>query len=415
MSVVPRDCLAHAHDLATFEAARLTAMALVRPHARTELVPLAEARGRVLAAPIVAPRPLPAFDQAAMDGYALRLGGRAGFPSILPVRGKTEAGDPPGALVPGTAHRITTGAALPAGADTVVMQEHVTLRGDVIQLPSDLSANSHVRRAGEDVAGGAPVLEAGRVLAWPEIALVAALGIARVPVAAWVKVAVLTTGSELHRAGETAPAGGIYDSNGPMLAALLGASGVAVTMVSVGDVLDDIARMITGLSASADLILTTAGVADGARDHVRAAVERAGGILDVVRVAMKPGKPLVLGRIGKAAFIGLPGNPQAAAFAALAFVRPMVDVLRGAEAAKRLTGRLGFPCRVRQGRTELLPVRLACTRAELVAERAGPEGSHRLMPMTAADAVAILPGSREPIVAGTLVEILPFDRTRFER
>jgi molybdopterin molybdotransferase len=415
MSVVPRDCLAHARGLVSFEAARLTAMALVRPRGRSERVPLGEARGRILATRIVAPRSLPAFDQAAMDGYALRLGGMAGLPLILPVSGKTEAGDMPGVLVAGTAHRITTGAALPAGADTVVMQEDVSLRGEVIQLPSDLPANSHVRRAGEDVMEGAPVLEAGRVLGWPEIALLAALGMAEVPVAATVRVAVLTTGSELHRAGEEAPAGGIYDSNSPMLAALLAAPGVVVSTVSVGDELDGIARMLAELSESADLVVTTAGVADGARDHVRAAVMQAGGTLDVVRVAMKPGKPLVLGRIGGAAFIGLPGNPQAAAFAAIAFVRPMIDRLCGARAPRRLTARLGFAASVRPGRTELLPVRLACTRAELAAERTGPAGSHRLLPMTAADAVAILPGSKEQMEAGTLVEILPFDRPRFER
>jgi molybdopterin molybdotransferase len=415
MSAVPRDCLGHARDLVSFEAARLTALALVRSRAQGELVPLGEARGRVLATPVVAPRALPAFDQAAMDGYALRLGGSAGLPLVLPVRGKTEAGDPPGVLAPGAAHRITTGAALPAGADTVVLQEHVTLRGDRIRLPSDLPANSHVRRAGEDVAEGAPVLEAGRVLDWPEIALLAALGIAEVPVAAPVKVAVLTTGSELHRVGERTGAGGIYDSNGPMLAALLDAPGVAVTTVSIGDEPDGIAHRLAGLSTSADLMVTTAGVADGARDHVRAAVGRAGGVLDVVRVAMKPGKPLVLGRIGAAAFIGLPGNPQAAAFAALAFVRPMVDMLRGARPSKRLTARLGFACGTRPGRTELLPVRLACVGPELVAGRAGPEGSHRLLPMAAADAVAVLPGARETIEAGTPVEILPFDRPRFER
>jgi molybdopterin molybdotransferase len=318
-------------------------------------------------------------------------------------------------LAPGTAHRIMTGAALPRGADTVVMQEHVTLRDGRIELPLDLPANAHVRRAGEDVAPGTTVLEPGRVLGWPEIALLAALGIAGVPVAATVKVAVLATGSELRRAGEQAPAGHIYDSNGPMLAALLAAPGVEVTMVTIGDELDAIARMLAALSATADLMVTTAGIADGSRDHVRAAVMQASGALDVVRVAMKPGKPLALGRIGRAAFVGLPGNPQAAAFAALAFVRPMVDRLLGAPSAKRLTARLGVGCQAKPGRTELLPVRLASEGATLVAHPAGPEGSHRLTPLAAADAVAVLPGSAEPVVAGTLVEILPFDRPRFER
>lgn len=415
MSVVPRDCFAQAGSLVSFEAARLTATTLVRSRSRCENVPLVQARGRVLAAPIVAPRPLPPFDQAAMDGYAFALGDPNGPPLLLPVVGKTEAGDPPGVLGPGTARRITTGAALPRGADAVVMQEHVILQGDVIQLPPGLPANSHVRRAGEDVGRGAVVLQPGRRLAWPDVALLAALGIAEVPVAATVKVVVLTTGSELQDAGAPATAGGIYDSNGPMLAALFDAPGVAVTTVTVGDDPGAIAGILSRLAPTADVIVTTAGVADGSRDHVRAAVLQAGGTLDVVKVAMKPGKPLALGRLGDAAFVGLPGNPQAAAFAALAFLRPMIDALLGASPPRRLTARLSFGYRVQPGRTELLPVRLVCEEATLIARSTGPEGSHRLLPMVAADAVAILPGSKHRVFAGAPVEILPFDRLRFER
>ncbi|MBN9011375.1 MAG: molybdopterin molybdenumtransferase MoeA, partial [Rhizobiales bacterium] len=187
MSVVPRDCFVSARGLVSFEVARLTALALVRAQARSEVVPLAEARGRVLAAPVVAPRSLPAFDQAAMDGYAIALGDRTGLPLLLPVEGTTEAGDPPAVLAPGTAHRITTGAALPRGADTVVMQEEVTLVDGAIALPPGLPANDHIRRAGEDIARGTTVLACGRTLGWPEITLLAALGIAAIPVAATVK------------------------------------------------------------------------------------------------------------------------------------------------------------------------------------------------------------------------------------
>jgi len=393
MSVVPRDCFVSARGLVSFEVARLTALALVRAQARSEVVPLAEARGRVLAAPVVAPRSLPAFDQAAMDGYAIALGDRTGLPLLLPVEGTTEAGDPPAVLAPGTAHRITTGAALPRGADTVVMQEEVTLVDGAIALPPGLPANDHIRRAGEDIARGTTVLACGRTLGWPEITLLAALGIAAIPVAATVKVVVLATGSELMRAGEPASASHIHDSNGPMLAALLAGPGVEVGAITVGDEVDAIAHLLATLSATADVVVTTAGVADGSRDHVRAAILQAGGTLDVVKVAMKPGKPLALGRIGRAAFVGLPGNPQAAAFAALAFVRPMIDMLR----------------------TELVPMRLACEEGTLVAHSVGPDGSHRLAPLAAADAVAILPGSDEPIAAGMPVEILSLERYRFER
>jgi molybdopterin molybdotransferase len=236
---------------------------------------------------------------------------------------------------------------------------------------------------------------------------------ATIPVAAALRVAILATGSELRQAG--ASAGGIYDSNGPMLAALLGAPGVEVTTATVDDGPGAVMEALQALAGTADLVITTAGMADGSRDHVRAAVERAGGRLELVRVAMKPGKPLALGRLGDAAFVGLPGNPQAAAFAALAFIRPMIAALLGAPLPGRLTARLGFACRPRTGRTELVPVRLASDAASLVAHRAGAEGSHRLLPMAGADAVAILPGSAHPIAAGTPVEVLPFDRLRFER
>jgi len=411
MNVVPRDCFVPAHDLVSFEAARRTALALVGSAIRSEAVPLSDARGRVLAETVIAPRPLPAFDQAAMDGYAYRRCDVQGEPPLLlPVAGKTEAGDLPSALVAGAAHRITTGAAMPHGADVVVMQEEVTLVDGTIALPLGLSANAHIRRAGEDIARGAKVLAAGRAIGWPEVTLLAALGIAAVPVAAIVKIAVLATGSELVPAGEPASASQRHDSNGPMLAALLAAPGVAVETITVGDELGEIAQLLAELSATADVVVTTAGVADGSRDHVRAAVLQAGGTLDVVKVAMKPGKPLALGRIGRAAFVGLPGNPQAAAFAALAFVRPMIDMLRGMPVAKRLTARLAVAQTLRAGRTELVPMRVACEDGTLLAYAAGPEGSHRLAPIAAADAVAVIPGSDGPVAAGTPVEILPFDR-----
>jgi molybdopterin molybdotransferase len=259
------------------------------------------------------------------------------------------------------------------------------------------------------------VLEQGRIIGWPEIALLAALGVAKVAVVAPVTIVILTTGSELRSAGDELDAGQIYDSNGPMLAALLASPGVSVTTLAVDDDLDSVTSALDMQADRADLVITTAGMADGDRDHVRAAVARVGGSLDVVKVAMKPGKPLALGRLRRASFVGLPGNPQAAAFAALAFVRPLLSALRNAPEPERFTARLAFSWTCRRRRTELVPVGLSVREGQWIACRSGPEGSHRVMPMADADAVAVLHGAAEILSAGAVVEVLPFDRSRFLR
>ncbi|UDL90763.1 molybdopterin molybdotransferase MoeA [Mesorhizobium sp. PAMC28654] len=397
----------------SFETARAVAVALAEPLNRQEDVPLVRAVGRILAATIEAPRPLPAFDQAAMDGYAIRLSGETGVPLILPLSGRTRAGDKPDVLTPGTAHRVMTGAPLPGGADTVIMQELATRRGDHVQFGLDVEAGSHVRRVAEDVRQGTTVLRPGRMIGWTEIALLSALGVATVSVARPLRVAVLATGSELRNAGEPLPLGAIYNSNGPMLGALLAAPSVHVTSLTVRDDLTAIAQALESIAGVVDLVIVTAGMSVGEEDHVRNAVVRAGGGLDIVKVAMKPGKPLAFGTLAGAYFIGLPGNPQAAAFGALAFVRPMMKALLGQAPANRITAEINFTHPRKPDRTELLPVRLNVEQGRLTAHRSGPDGSHRMMPMVFADAVAIVPGASTPVEVGSLLEVLPFDQPRF--
>ncbi|MGV1793510.1 molybdopterin molybdotransferase MoeA [Rhizobium sp. A37_96] len=414
MPVVLADpCFRSREATISLEAARRAAVAPVRPLNLREDVPLARAHGRILAAPVEAPRPLPPFDQAAMDGYAVRIAGKDGVPSVLPVKGRTRAGDPPAVLAPGTARRIMTGAALPRGADTVVMQEHVTRRGDLVQLGQDLEPGTHIRRAGEDVAQGTVVLGRGDIISWREVALLGALGISTIAVVRPLRITVLTTGCELHAAGERLPAGAIYDSNGPMLAALLAGPNMHVASLTVPDDPVAITHALKEASKAADVVITTAGMSVGEEDHVCNAVARAGGRLDVVKVAMKPGKPLAFGKLGDACFVGLPGNPQAAAFAALAFVRPMTRAFLGQAAADPMTAEIAFRFARKPDRTELLPVRLIVEQGRLVAHRSGPDGSHRMMTMVSADAIAIVPGAATPVEAGTVLEVLPFDQSQF--
>ncbi len=416
MGAAHRDCCFRPGTrIVSFETARQVAVALIRPLNSPEQVPLAEAVGRILAATIEAPLALPPFDQAAMDGYAVCLSGRRGVPLVLPVAGCTKAGDAPGVLAPGTAHRVMTGAALPGGADTVVMQEHATRRGDLVQFELGVEPGTHIRRRGEDVAPGTSLLGAGREIGWTDVALLGALGIATVPVARRLRIAVVTTGAELRSAGEPLEAGAIYDANGPMLAALLAAPSTYVTTLTVADDAAALAHALEDSAVSADLVITTAGMSVGDEDHVRDAVARAGGHLEIVKVAMKPGKPLALGILGKAYFVGLPGNPQAAAYGALAFVRPVMAALLGQAPAHRLTAEIGFACPRKPDRTELLAVRLNVEQGRLTAFRSGPDGSHRLMPMAAADGVVIVPGGATPVDAGTSLEVLPFDPLRFGR
>lgn len=399
--------------MVSFEAARRAAIALAKPLDRQEDVPLAHAIGRILAAAIEAPRALPPFDQAAMDGYAVCLSGMRGVPLVLPVAGCTGAGDPPGVLAPGTAHRVMTGAALPGCADTVVMQEHAARRGDLVQFGLDIEPGTHIRPVGEDVAQGVTILPPGCVIGWTEIALLSALGIATVSVARPLRIAVLVTGSELRHAGEPLPSGAIYDSNGPMLAAMLEAPNAHITTLIVRDDLTVITHALESIADSADLVIVTAGMSVGEKDHVRDAVLRAGGQLDIVKVAMKPGKPLAFGRLGGAYFVGLPGNPQAAAFGALAFVRPMKTALVGQTPASRITAEIAFACPRKPNRTELLPVRLHVDQGRLTACRIGQDGSHRVMPMVSADAIVVVPGAPTAAEVGTPLEVLPFDQPRF--
>ncbi|HVY18384.1 MAG TPA: gephyrin-like molybdotransferase Glp [Rhodopila sp.] len=391
-----------------FEDALHHVLALVTAPLPAERVPFAACVGRVLAQPVHARLDLPGFDQSAMDGYAVRaIDAMPG--ARLPVTGRTAAGEPPHHLVPGGAHRIFTGAPLPWGADAVIAQENLHRDGDVVAIAATPPAGTNLRRRGEDIRAGTVLIPAGITLDWRHLTVLAAQGIGTVEVRRRPRVTLLSSGRELRDVGESLAPGQIHDSNLPMLTALLAAWGAEVRPLPV--VSDNAAAIGTALreaSLAADLVLTTAGISVGEEDHVRDALRGHGGTLAVLKVAMKPGKPLAAGRLGQAVFLGLPGNPQAALAGAVGFLRPLLARLTGASSPATLRARADFSLRRKPGRTEFIPVRLAQHDTCLRATRAGPEGSGRLTPLLAADGLAMLAAWMGDLQQGDILDVHPW-------
>lgn len=276
----------------------------------TVSVALPEALNRVLAAPVYAGIQVPPADNSAMDGYAVRAADTRGG-ACLSVSQRIPAGCAPQALQPGTCARIFTGAEMPAGADAVIMQEDVQLDPDGrVRLP-EADAGDNVRRAGQDIACGARLFAAGRRLRGADLGLLASVGIDQVCVYAPLRVAVVSTGDELIEPGQPLAAGQLYNSNRYTLQAVLETLGI--TLIDGGtlpDRRDETEARLAALADHADVILSSGGVSVGEEDHVKAAVETLGELL-IWKLAIKPGKPLAVGRLGDAAFLGLPGNPVA--------------------------------------------------------------------------------------------------------
>lgn len=389
---------------------------LARSVAASRLLPVERvareaAHGRVLAESLRAPHAQPPFANSAMDGFALR---GAELPAAderaFALIGEVFAGAPSVPTVEaGACVRITTGAPLPPGADTVVIKENVRVEGDRVWVPAGQRANGNVRPAGEDFAAGDAVLAAGAVLRAPQIAVLAAFGFDAVAVRRAPRVALFSTGDELAPPGAPLGFGQIRDSNRPMLAALLREAGAEMVQgAHVRDERETLRERLLAAARDADLIVTSGGVSAGEADHLPGLVRELGRI-HFWKVRIKPGMPVLFGEIGGALVFALPGNPVSCAATFLTLVRPLLDALRGrGSTPPPLRARLAVAVRKSHARAECLRCALtADAEGALWARPHGQQGSAMLRGLAEADALAVIPEHARELAAGAVVEVLP--------
>jgi molybdopterin molybdotransferase len=375
----------------------------------SEVVAVSAAHGRVLAEDVVARLTQPPAAVSAMDGYAVRAADLGTIPARLRVVGQVAAGSgDPGAIGPGQAARIFTGAALPDGADTIVIQEDADRDGDWVSVREAPAAGRHIRRAGLDFAAGELGLARGRLLTARDIGLAAAMNWPWLRVTRQPRVAILATGDEVVMPGEPVARGQIVSSNGLALAAFVAACGGAP--LNLGVVGDDRAA-IAGMAAAArgaDLLVTTGGASVGEHDLVQAALGDQGLELDFWKIAMRPGKPLLFGRLGGTPVLGLPGNPVSALVCAAIFLRPALQRLLGrpAGAEPPVHARLGEPLPANDRRQDYLRARLSHQDGAAVATPFPVQDSSMVSRLAWADCLIVRPPLAPALAAGERVEIL---------
>jgi len=380
----------------------------------SEAVPLVAAPGRILAADLKSPIDVPSCDNSAMDGYALRGSELAqGRATELAVVGLALAGCPyAGPCPPGTAVRIMTGAAMPTGLDTVVPQESVEVDDDRVRIPPGQRAGQHRRRAGEDLPAGGLALPAGRRLSAADIGLAASLGAGALEVRRRLRVAFFSTGDELQEIGEPLGIGQIYNSNRYVVRAMLDRLGVeAIDLGVVGDQPEALEATVREAASLAEAIISTGGVSVGEADHTRAVMARLGRV-EFWNIAMRPGRPMAFGRIGKAWYFGLPGNPVAVMASFLFLARPALLALAGALQTPPVYARARAlrPLRKRVGRTEYQRGFVeAGPDGTMQVDLTGSQGSGVLSSMSRANCMVVLHHDQGPVAAGEWVDCLPFE------
>lgn len=406
------DCGGKAKSL-TVAQARQTLLDVVTPVSGWEQVSIRSALGRVLADDVVAPFDVPAHDNSAMDGFAVRAPDLAAAENRLELVGTAYAGGGFSGLVgPGQAVRVMTGAVLPRGADSVIIQEVARVEGPWVILPPADKVGQNVRCAGEDLAAGRPALHAGRRIGPAELGLLASLGLAEVRVRRRPRVAFFSTGDELVSIGRPLAPGEVYDSNRYTLHGALTRLGLEV--LDLGVVRDDPAaleRAFAEASTQADAILTSGGVSVGEADYVREIMARLGEVR-FWRIDIKPGRPLAFGRLGGAWLFGLPGNPVAVL---VGFYQIVLDALYRLQGLDPLPVRPSFrvpsagPIRKVPGRREFARGVLFADEGTWRVRLSGPQGSGVLSSVTAANCFISLEEDRGSVAAGELVEVQPFE------
>ncbi|MGE0386440.1 MAG: gephyrin-like molybdotransferase Glp [Gammaproteobacteria bacterium] len=396
-----------------------TAAALERIAAGLQAIPgvehvaLRPALGRIAAHDVRSAVAVPAHDNSAMDGYALRgTDIDAARAAGLSVVGTALAGRPCArAVYPGECVRIMTGAIIPEGADTVVAQERVQRTGDRIRIEGDLQVRDNVRDAGEDIRPGQVVLEAGRRLLPADLGLLASLGIAEVPVRRRLRVAFFSTGDELRGLGEQLGPGDLYDSNRYTLYGMLAALGA--DLIDLGVVRDDpdaLRGVFAEAGAIADVVISSGGVSVGEADFVKDMLAELGQV-DFWKIAMKPGRPLAFGRLGNAIFFGLPGNPVSVMVTFYVFVQPALRRLMGERwspppmlratctgTLRKKTGRMEFQRAILERSAD----------GTLTVRRTGAQGSGILTSMSGANCFVVLPVECGDVAPGTMVDVIAF-------
>ncbi len=384
------------------------------PAPRMERVALADAGGRVLFEAVRATQPWPLFDYSAMDGYAATLASFVGDgPWTLPVKGESRAGKTPEPLTAGTLMRIFTGAPMPAGADLVIMQEHVARVGDAAELAQRPRAAQHVRRQGEDLEAGSVALGAGTRLGPVELSLLAMLDHATAAVAQLPRVTIVPTGDELRPPGAPGPAGSIPDSNAVALRAMAARCGAHVEVAAPArDERGGLEAHLAQALETSDVVITIGGVSVGDHDLVRPTLEHLGVEIDVYKVAIKPGKPLTVGVRGAGSprpvvVLGLPGNPVSALVTFAMFGAPLLRAWQGHPAPwpLALPAELGAPLRHVPGRLELVRATLDRTGPRLVATPVAHQASGALFGLAQAHALVEVPLEAGDLPAGAEVRV----------
>jgi molybdopterin molybdotransferase len=412
MAQLSDDCFAVGGGLLTVAEALAEIDARLSRVVGSERVALRAAAGRILASDVVATMNLPPHANSAVDGYAVAhsdlLPDRE---TLLPVTGRAAAGHPLDRCARrGEAIRIFTGAPMPDGTDTVMMQEDCIIEDGWVRLKPGIKKGANRRHAGEDVAEGEIALPAGRLLRAPDLGLAAALGRRELCVFRPLRVALLSTGDEVCDPGAPLPSGAIYDANRFMLGALFAGLGCAVTDLGIyPDREAALADALAGAGAGHDLIVTSGGVSTGEEDHVKSAVERLG-TLHFWRLAIKPGRPVALGQVNGVPLIGLPGNPVAVIVTFIVLARPLLARLAGAtpRVPRLFPVRAGFSYRKRPGRREYLRASLERDGDTIAATKYPRDGAGILSSIVRSDGFIILDEATNSLAAGTMVDFLPF-------